>query len=139
MGRHAVPPAAEHGREGDQFDAGGGFVPPRRGEGARDVAMQCLIALLLSSPLNFIASRAAQSDVAVANPINQPSAVSLAAENGIIACFWFVAVFAVFSGIVAIAFPGAAVNPRRHRVLRVVLIVCILTPVATLPIGFLIQ
>jgi hypothetical protein len=139
MGRHAVPPAGEHGREGAPPEGEGDFVPSRRGESARDVAMQCLIALLLSSPLNFIASRAAQSDVAVANPVSQPSAASLAAENAIIACFWFVAVFAVFSGIVAIAFPSAAVNPRRHRVLRVLLTVCMLTPVVTLPVGFLIQ
>jgi ABC-type Fe3+ transport system permease subunit len=139
MGRHAVPPAEEHGRgDGPRQDVGG-FAPPRRGESARDIAMQCLIALLLSSPLNFIASRAVQSDVQVNNPVNRPSAAAQATVNGITACFWFVAVFAVVAGVVAIAFPSAAVIPRRHRVLRVLLTLCILTPLITLPVGFLVQ
>jgi hypothetical protein len=139
MGRHAVPSAGEHDRDGAPRPEDGGFAPPRRGESARDIAMQCLIALLLSSPLNFIASRAAVSDVQVNNPITRPSGGALATENAITACFWFVAVFAVVSGVVAIAFPSAAVNPRRHQVLRVMLTVCILTPLATLPVGFLVQ
>ena len=110
-----------------------------RRDNARDIAMLCIIALLISTPLNLIAERAASSNVQLNDPGVPASGGPATAEHLLLACFLVVGALAVLGTLIAMVLPATPNGQRMRRILRYAIIVGALTPFATLPIGFILS